>query len=247
MAKDPQTIRQRLSRQRSILDFVLDDARSVRHSLSKGDRAKLDEYLSSVREIERRIEMTESRPAPDLDEGTKVPWGIPDNYGEHIRLMFEMLVLAFQTDQTRIATMMLAHEASNRPMPFLGISEGHHQLSHHNNKSDAIEKVKKIDYWYMQHFAQFLRRLHEVTDFNGQSVLHNSMILYGSGISDGNKHWHTNLPVMLAGSGGGTLTPGQYVRSAETPITNLYLSLADRMGCDDLRSHGDSTGRLPGI
>ncbi|MEZ6154032.1 MAG: DUF1552 domain-containing protein [Pirellulaceae bacterium] len=157
--------------------------------------------------------------------------GIPDDYSDHVPLMFDMLLLAFQTDQTRIATLMLAHEASNRPMPFLNIAEGHHQLSHHNNNPDAVNKVKTIDHWYVQQFARFLQRMNDVRDLDGQSLLHNSMILYGSGISDGNKHWHTNLPILLAGSGGGTLSPGRYVRSAQTPITNCYLSLADRMGC----------------
>ena len=241
------TLKQRMAQQKSILDFVLDDARAVDRSLAADDRAKLDAYLTNLREIERRIEKSESRPQPNLGPENNVPMGIPDDYREHIQLMFDMLVLAFQTDQTRVATLMLAYEGSNRPMPFLGIAEGHHELSHHNNKSDMIDKVKKIDHWYVQQFAEFLRKLATVQDVDGQSLLHNSMVLYGSGISDGNKHWHTNLPLVLAGSGGGSLSPGRHVRTKETPVTNLYLSLADRMGCQNLASHGDSTGRLVGI
>jgi hypothetical protein len=240
------TLDQRRAQQKSILDFVLDDAGKANRSLAREDRAKLEEYLTSLREVERRIAMTESRPAPNLGGGIDVPAGIPDDYSDHVPLMFDMLLLAFQTDQTRIATLMLAHEASNRPMPFLNIAEGHHQLSHHNNNPDAVNKVKTIDHWYVQQFARFLQRMNDVRDLDGQSLLHNSMILYGSGISDGNKHWHTNLPILLAGSGGGTLSPGRYVRSAQTPITNCYLSLADRMGCS-LEAHGDSTGRIAGI
>jgi hypothetical protein len=242
-----QTLKQRMAQQKSVLDFVLDDARAVDGLLAADDRAKLDGYLTNLREIERRIEKSESRPKPNLGPETNVPAGIPDDYKEHIQLMFDMLVLAFQTDQTRVATLMLAYEGSNRPMPFLGIAEGHHQLSHHNNKTDMVDKVKKIDRWYVQQFAEFLRKLNTVQDVDGQSLLHNSMVLYGSGISDGNKHWHTNLPLLLAGSGGGSLRPSRYVRTKETPITNLYLSLADRMGCQKLPSHGDSTGRLVGI
>jgi hypothetical protein len=241
------TLQQRAAQQKSVLDFVLDDARAVDRSLAAADRAKLDGYLTNLREIERRIEKSESRPKPNLGPGAKVPAGMPDDYQEHVRLMFDMMVLAFQTDQTRVATLMLAYEGSNRPMPFLGIAEGHHELSHHNNKADKVDKVKKIDRWYVQQFAEFLRKLDAVRDVDGHSLLHNSMVLYGSGISDGNKHWHTNLPVLLAGSGGGSLTPGRHVRAKETPITNLYLSLADRMGCRNLKSHGDSTGRLDGI
>jgi hypothetical protein len=161
--------------------------------------------------------------------------------------MFDMLVLAFQTDQTRVATFMLAHEGSNRPMPFLGIAEGHHNLSHHNDRAEMVEKVAVIDRWYIEQFADFLRKLKNVPDVDGRPLLHNAMVLYGSGISDGNKHWHTNLPILLAGAGGGSLQPGRYVRSDATPIANLYLSLADRMGCEALRSHGDATGRLTGI
>jgi hypothetical protein len=241
------TLKQRMAQQKSVLDFVLDDARAVDRSLAADDRAKLDGYLTNLREIERRIQKSESRPKANLGPESKTPTGIPDDYKEHIQLMFDMMVLAFHTDQTRVATLMLAYEGSNRPMPFLGIAEGHHELSHHNNKPDKVEKIKKIDRWYVQQFAEFLRKLNTIQDVDGHSLLHNSMVLYGSGISDGNKHWHTNLPLLLAGSGGGSLSPGRYVRSKETPITNLYLSLADRMGCQNLKSHGDSTGRLVGI
>jgi hypothetical protein len=242
-----QTLEQRRAQRKSVLDFVIDDARSLDRSLAREDRDKLDGYLSSLREVERRIQTAESRPQPDAGSSPRMPRGIPTDYQEHVGLMFDMLVLAFQADQTRVATLMLAHEGSNRPMPFLGIAEGHHELSHHNNKAEAIEKVKQIDRWYVQQFSAFLRKLSELRDSDGTSLLHNSMVLYGSGISDGNRHWHTNLPIVLAGSGGGTLTPNRYHSVGVQPVTNLYLGLADRMGCRGVTSHGDSTGPLAGL
>jgi hypothetical protein len=238
---------QRLAQQKSILDFVLEEARSVDRSLSSRDRLILDEYLTGVRDIEQRIEKAEQRPDPELGNRTPLPAGIPADYGAYIELMYDMIVLAFQTDQTRVSTFMLAHEGSNRSMPFLNIAEGHHTLSHHNNREEVIEKVKLIDRWYAQQFAGFLRKLGNVQDIDGNSLLHNSMICYGSGISDGNAHLHSNLPVLLAGAAGGTLRSGCYIRSDSTPIANLYLSMAKRMGCRTVTSHGDSTGQLSQI
>jgi len=242
-----QSLEQRRAQQKSVLDFVIDDARSLDRSLTREDREKLDGYLTSLREVERRIQSAESRPQPDANSSPRIPRAIPTDYQEHVALMYDMLVLAFQSDQTRVATLMLAHEGSNRPMPFLGIAEGHHELSHHNNRAEAVEKVKQIDRWYVQQFSAFLRKLSELRDSDGKSLLHNSMILYGSGISDGNRHWHTNLPILLAGAGGGSLAPGRYHSIGTQPVTNLYLSLADRMGCGGVTSHGDSTGPLAGL
>jgi len=238
------TVQERLAQQKSILDFVLEDAKNVSRQINTADKAKLDEYLTSLRDIEQRIEKTASRPELRIDDDFAVPRGVPEDYAEHIRLMFEMLVLAFQSDQTRVATMLLAREGSNRPMPDLGIAEGHHMLSHHNNEEKKLEKVRQIDHWYVQQVARFLRRMKSVEDVDGRSLLDNSMILYGSGISDGNQHLHFDLPLILAGKGGGSLNPGRYTRREETPVANLYLSLADRMGCLGVNAHGDSTGHL---
>jgi len=228
-----------------VLDFVLEDASSIERKLNGRDRQKLDQYLSSVREIEQRLQRAENMPAANPAKDS--PTGIPPNYEEHIALMFDMLLLAFQTDSTRIATMLLAGEGSNRTFPELGISEGHHNLTHHQNKEDMIEKVKAIDLWYVKQTAKFLEKMEQTKDTDGQSLLHNSMIVYGSGNADGNRHTHSNLPILLAGAGGGTLKPGRYVKTKPVPLTNLFLSMADRMGAKGIEKHGDSTGRIEDI
>jgi hypothetical protein len=161
--------------------------------------------------------------------------------------MFDIMTLAFQTDSTRIATLLLAHDGSNRSFSEIGIPEGHHDLSHHFGDDAKIQKVSEIDLWYVGQFAKFLQKLDQTKDVDGNSLLHNSMILYGSGNADGNRHTHVNLPLVLAGAGGGTLNPGHYVRHGSTPASNLFLSMADRMGLQALPRFGDSTGRLGNI
>jgi hypothetical protein len=238
-------LKRRQEEQHSILDFVMDDADAIQKKMSGRDRQKLDQYLTSVREIEQRIERAELMPVnnPDAD----APPGIPAEFGGHIQLMFDMLLLAFQTDSTRVATMLIAAEGSNRTFTEIGIAEGHHNLTHHRNDPELISKVKQIDLWYAKHLANFLDKMEQTKDVDGQSLLHNSMIVYGSGNADGNRHTHTNLPILLAGNGGGTLQPGRYTKSDQTPLTNLFLGMADRMGVPELERHGDSTGRLAGI
>jgi hypothetical protein len=158
--------------------------------------------------------------------------------------MFDMLALAFQTDSTRIATMLLAGEGSNRTFSEIGLTEGHHNLTHHRNQQEQIDKVKEIDLWYVKQLGKFLEKMEQTKDVDGRSLLHNSMIVYGSGNADGNRHTHTNLPILLAGSGGGTLQSGRFVKAKDVPLTNLFLSMADRMGAKGIERHGDSTGRL---
>jgi hypothetical protein len=235
-------LKRRQEEQHSILDFAMADAGNIQKKMSGRDRQKLDQYLTSVREIEQRIERAEKMPVvnPDAD----APAGIPADFGGHIQLMFDMLLLAFQTDSTRVATLMIAAEGSNRTFSEIGIAEGHHNLTHHHNDPDMIAKVKEIDLWYAKQLASFLDKMEQTKDVDGQSLLHNSMIVYGSGNADGNLHTHTNLPILLAGNGGGTLQPGRYVKTDSTPLTNLFLSMADRMGVQGLERHGDSTGRL---
>jgi Protein of unknown function (DUF1552) len=236
----------RREQQRSILDFVLDDTRSLEKELGGSDQQKLDEYLAGVREIERRIQEAErfkETPNPAVES----PTGIPGSFPDHIQLMFDMMVLAFQTDSTRIATFLLANEGSNRTFPEIGISEGHHNLSHHFGKKEMMEKIGSIDLWYVQQFAKFLEKLDSVKDVDGHSILHNSMIVYGSGNSDGNRHTHANLPIILAGSGGGSLTTGRYSKLKAKPLNNLYLNMLDRFGVDGIPRLGDSTGRLEGV
>jgi Protein of unknown function (DUF1552) len=236
----------RREQQRSILDFVRDDTQALEQQLGNHDQKKLDEYLSCVREIEQRLERAEK--FKDF-EGPAVatPAGIPSSFREHIQLMFDMMILAFQTDSTRIATFLLANEGSNRTFPDVNIAEGHHNLSHHRNKKETLDKIANIDRWYVEQFARFLEKMDAVKDIDGQSLLHNSMIVYGSGNADGNAHTHSNLPVIVAGGAGGTFSPGRHVKFKSQPMSNLYLSMLDRMGVDGVPRHGDSTGRIEGI
>ncbi|HTD68767.1 MAG TPA: DUF1552 domain-containing protein, partial [Candidatus Limnocylindria bacterium] len=239
-------LKRRQEQQRSIMDFVLDDARSLQRQLTYRDKQKLDEYLFSVREIEKRLEKAEQfGTVPDPTATT--PAGVPTSYEEYIQVMFDMMLLAFQTDSTRIATFLLANEGSNRAFAEIGIAEGHHYLTHHQGKSDMITKVAEIDLFYMKQFAKFLERMEQTKDVDGTSLLHNSMIVYGSGNGDGNRHTHVNLPVILAGSGGGTLNPGRYLKSGGVPMSNMLLSMSDRLGVQGLERHGDSTGRFDAI
>lgn len=161
--------------------------------------------------------------------------------------MFRMMALAFETDATRVSTMLLARDGSNRSFPEINVAEGHHSLSHHRNDEDMIQKVTQIDRFYADRLAEFLTDLESKQDADGQSILHNSMIVYGCGNSDGNRHTHANLPVVVAGNGGGALNPGRRVDTSATPMCNLYLNMLDAMGTPALDRFGDSTGRLSGI
>jgi hypothetical protein len=236
----------RRQQERSILDFVLEDARDMQKRLNARDRDKLDQYLTGVRALETRIQKAE-RFGDAKDPGTEAPAAIPQSYAEHVQIMFETLLLAFQTDSTRVATLMLAHDGSNKSFAEIGIPEGHHDLSHHFDNGEKIQKVSDIDVWYVKQFARFIERLRDTPDSDGKSLLHNSMVLYGSGNADGNAHTHVNLPLVLAGNGRGTLTPGRYTRYDSVPASNLFLSLADRMGIKNLERFGDSTGRLQNV
>jgi len=206
----------------------------MQHQLDAHDKDKLDQYLTGVRAIETRIQKAEqfgAIPDPEIN----APPGIPSDHAEHIQLMYDMLVLAFQTDSTRIATFLLAHDGDNRSYSEIGIPEGHHDLSHHQNKAEQIQKVAEIDKWYSKQLAKFLQKMQETKDIDGNSLLHNSMIVYGGGNADGNRHTHTNLPVILAGAGGGTLTPGRFVQHVSKPMTNLFLTMSDRLGVSGKR------------
>ncbi len=230
----------RIARKKSVLDFVMQDASRLQSRSSGADRNKLDEYFTAVREIEQRIERAEKhrRDVPEID----VPNGVPSSYVEHIRTMYDMMHLAFQTDSTRIATFLLAHDGSNRTFPDVGVNEAHHNLSHHQEDRRKLEMVAKIDTFYAGEFARFLQKMKSTSE-NHQSLLDNTMIVFGGGICDGNKHNHENLPIILAG-GGSNLQRGRIVKTREeTPLTNLHLSLLDRMGVPSERV-GDSTGKL---
>jgi len=227
---------------KSILDFVLDDARRLRERLGAADRHKLEEYLSSVEEVEGRLvrhEKEREKPPP-----MPKPGGTPGAYRDHIRLLFDLLALAFQGDLTRIATFMYANEGSNRSYPFIGVKEGHHNLSHHQNDPVKQGKLQKINQFHMEQFAHFLGKLESIREGEG-TLLDHTMLVYGSCIGDGNRHNHNELPILLAGGGCGTLSPGRHIRyNRNTPLNNLYLSLLDRMD-SSTDTLGDSTGRLP--
>jgi len=226
---------------RSILDFALDDAQQLRRRLGMTDRRKIDEYLTAVREVETRIARF-SAPGSRPPAFAKRPSGIPDQLAEHIRLMFDLLVLAFQTDATRICTFMYANEGSNRNYAFINAPEGHHDLSHHGGNPKKHEKIQIINRFHVEQFAYLIGKLRSIRE-GDQSLLDSAMIVYGSGISDGNRHNHDDLPVLLAGRGGGTIKPGRHIKYSPQPLNNLYLSLLDRMGVS-IDRHGDSTKRL---
>jgi hypothetical protein len=227
---------------KSVLDFAMEDARRLKSDLGSTDRRKLDEYFTAVRELEQRIEKANSFAAelPDYQR----PTGIPRSYEEHLRLQYDLLALAFQTDATRIATYIMAHDGSNRQYPFIGVRDGHHDLSHHGGDEEKKAKIAKINRFHATQFAYFVDKLKSIKEGEG-SLLDNCMIVYGSGLGDGNRHNHDNLPVLLAGRGGGTIQSGRHIQlERETPMTNLFLSMLDRVGAPTERL-GDSTGLLP--
>lgn len=229
---------------KSVLDFVLDDARSLAGSLNAADRDKFDQYLTSLRDVEQRIERAEKVPVP-LPEFDR-PSGIPETYEAHIRVMFDLIAMAFQTDATRMVTFTLASDGSNRAFPEIGVPEAHHQLSHHRGNSATLEKIARIDRYYVEQFAWFLQRLRAIPEGDG-TLLDNSMVLYGGCISEGNQHLHSNLPMLLAGRGGGALQPGKWLQAPDpTPMCNLHLALVQRLGVK-LNRFGDSTGVLEGL
>lgn len=229
---------------RSLLDYVSDDAKRMQRKLGQHDQQKIDEYLSAVRSIERRIQDSEKTNEFDpVVEAFEKPSGIPKQFADHVRLMADMMVLAFQTDQTRIATCMFGRAGSNRSYRMIDVPDGHHDLSHHGNNPEKLEKIRKINQFHVQQLAYFLERLQSIQEGEG-TLLDQSMIVYGSGLSDGNRHNNENLPVLLAGSGGGTLRPGRHIRyQEETPMTNLFMSLLERVGVETPYI-GDSTGTL---
>ena len=228
----------------SILDLVSDDTRSLSRNLGNTDRRKLDQYLTAVREVERQVQMAEKQAAentlavPTMEK----PDGIPLEYGEHAQLMFNLLTLALQTDTTRVSTFMLAREGSNRGYREIGVPEGHHGLSHHRNDPALMDKIAAINRYHMEQFAGFVTKLKNTPDGDG-TLLDHTMIVYGSGISDGNKHNHDDLPVLLAG-GSRNFKTGRHVKLNESvPVANLYLSMLEAMDVPT-ESLGDSQGRL---
>jgi hypothetical protein len=239
---DPAVWRARRDEDRSILDAVRDKARRLRLELGSSDRAKLDQYLDAIRDVERRIgraEAQSSRELPAFDQ----PAGIPRTFEEHARLMFDLQVLAYQADLTRVITFMVGHETSQRAYPEIGVPDAHHPLSHHGGNREKIEKLIKVNIYHASLFAYYIGRLGSTPDGDG-SLLDHATIIYGSGMSDGNAHNHHDLPTLVVGGGAGTLKGGRHVRfPADTPVTNLFLTVLDKMGIP-VEALGDSTGRV---
>jgi hypothetical protein len=253
----------RMAYDTSVLDLVRDQTKTLQSRLGVTDRRKLDEYFTAIREVEKRIAKNGMTP-PTVPSGESPNFNEEYTFESHMRLMFDIMVLAFQTDSTRVATFVVGHDGSNRPYPFAGVPQGHHHLSHHRGAPAALANLALIDKFHTAQVAYFLGRMKSIQEGDG-TLLDNSMIVYGGGISDGNQHNHDNLPLVMAGRGGGTIRTGRHIvldgdtqeqaaaqytlqgaatpPSGETPIANLYLSMLHRMGVSTPR-FGDSTGEL---
>ena len=242
ISTEPEARRARLRRDRSILDSVADKAARLRLRLAPGDQVKLTEYLESVRDIERRIQKTEEqsdREVPLVDQ----PAGIPRDFAEHAKLMFDLLALAYQTDLTRVSTFMIGREVSSRPYPEIGIPDSHHPLSHHENDPSKLDDLGKVNRYHMEQFRHLVDKLKTTQDGDG-TLLDQSLLVYGAGISDSNTHFHDNLPIALVGGAKAGLKGGRHIRYPdETPVTNLWMTLLDKMGVPSEKI-GDSTGQV---
>lgn len=245
--EDTKTSEIRKNRRKSILDFALNDAKKLQSELGAADRRKMDEYLYAVRDIENRLVKSEKlRIGEDGIPNYPRPAGVPRELDEHCKLMLDMLALALQTDSTRVATFMFANEGNNRGYPEIGAPEGHHDLSHHGGSAEKQAKVAKINRFYAERLAYFLDLLASVHE-GDSTLLDNSLIVYGSGISDGDRHNHDELPILLAGRGGGRVRSGRHIRFAnETPMCNFYVWMLNQFGVK-ADSFGDSNGKLEGL
>jgi len=237
----PETRARRLQYRRSILDLVGERTTKLSGDLGASDRRKLDEYLTSIREIEQRIEKAEkdlTGLVPTIDK----PSGVPVEYKDYVNLMFDLQLIAFQTDMTRVVTMMMGREGSLRTYGEIGVPDPHHPLTHHRGNPEWIEKVTKVNTLHIELFGAFIQKMKATPDGDG-SLLDHSMIVYGSGLSDGNRHSHEDLPLMIVGGGGGFRRNTHVSYAKDTPMTNLFVTLLDRMGVPSEKV-GDSTGTI---
>ena len=245
VAEPPEARARRLAMRQSILDRVIDDTERLVSTLGGTDRRKLDEYLTSIREIERQVE----RAATDgitIEPGIQKPFGIPVEFRDYFRLMTDMMLVAFKADITRVSTMMVGREGSTRSYAEIGIPDGHHPLTHHMGNMSMLDRVRKINVLHATLFAEFLRKLKDTPE-GDSNLLDQSLIVYGAGIADGNVHTHDQLPTVLAGRGGGSVRPGRHITyQRETPVTNLFTSMIERVGVPP-EYLGDSTGPLHGL
>jgi hypothetical protein len=230
---------------RSVLDFVSEDTKKLEADLGPTDKRKLDEYLSSIREIERQIERAEkdnARIDPHMDQ----PYGVPPDFSEHFKLMSDMITIALRTNLTQVFTFLVTREGTSRSYREIGIPDGHHPLTHHRNQLPLMEKVSQINTYHVQQFAGWVEKLKSIQEGDG-SLLDNSMIVYGAGLTDGNRHNHEDLPTLIAGRAGNYIKPGRrIVYRKETPMSNLFLTMMDRMGVH-VENFGDASGRLQGL
>jgi hypothetical protein len=236
---------------RAMLDLVLDDAHSLRRRLGRDDQYKLDEYLDAVRDVERRLEFFSKpdprvwRPDTSPGEDLAAPQGAPGDHQEHVRLMLDLIVLAFWTDSTRISSFMFANDVSSKNFGALipGTSGSHHEFSHHQSKEEKFEPYSKINRWHNEQLAYLMDKMASIKE-GDRTLLDNSMVLFGSSMSDGNRHDPENLPILLAGRGGGRINTGRYIPcKKKTPLCNLYVSMLDTMGTP-VDAFGDSTAPL---
>ena len=244
IAESPAAHARRLAMRESILDSVMGDTQKLEATLGANDRRKLDEYLTSVREIEQQVEKA-AKSTTVIDPGMEKPFGVPPEYADYFRLMTDMLVVAFKADITRISTFMIGREGSTRAYPEIGVPDGHHPLTHHMGNMDMLEKVRQINVLHATAMAAFLKKMKETKE-GDSNLLDNSLIVYGSGLSDGNVHTHDQLPTLLCGRGGGFVNPGRHIiYQRETPVANLFATMLERVGVRP-EHVGDSTGKLAG-
>ena len=245
IVESPEAHARRLAMRRSILDQVIGDTHKLEATLGGTDRRKLDEYLTSVREIEQQVQHAEKE-GMVIDPGIEKPFGVPPEFPDYFRLMTDMMLVAFKADITRISTIMIGREGSTRAYPEIGVPDGHHPLTHHMGNMQMLDKVRLINELHMKLFAEFLVKLKNTKEADG-NLLDNSLIVYGSGLSDGNVHTHDQLPTLLAGRGGNFVSPGRHIiYQRETPVANLFATMIERVGVRP-EHVGDSTGRLAGL
>ena len=245
----PEQKKLQTKQRRSILDFVTGDTKTLQANLGPTDKRKLDEYLSSIRDIELQLNKAEHDNA-QVNPGMDKPYGVPADFAEHFKLMTDMMTVAFQADLTRVMTFLVSREGSSRAYREIGIADGHHPLTHHQNKPEMMEKVAQINVYQMQQFAAWIEKLKSIREGDG-TLLDNAMIVYGAGLSDGNRHTHEDLPTLMVGHGGkgangGIKTGRRIVYRKETPMSNLFLTMMDRMGTK-VDHFGDATGRIEGL
>jgi hypothetical protein len=232
-----------LKNRASLLDSVMDEFTRLNNQLGPADRARVSQYLETIREVERRIQRAEANAAENPVRDVERPVGVPASYADHARLMFDLQVLAFQADVTRVITFQLARETSNRTYPEIGVSDPHHPLTHHGNDPKKVEKVARINRLHVSLFAEFLKKLQETREGDG-TLLDHSLLLYGSGMGNPNRHDHDNLPILVAGGAAGRMKGGRHIRFANpTPLANLHLTLLGKVGVW-LDSFGDSRGKV---